>query len=73
MFLFGDYVTKNDYCLQGASETVEAVHFSFMTDEEVRRHSVVKVTSPNLLDGLQLPVPNGLYDPAMGPLDHYSQ
>lgn len=44
-----------------------------MTDEEVRRHSVVKVTSPNLLDGLQLPVPNGLYDPAMGPLDHYSQ
>lgn len=58
---------------QGASEAVEAVHFSFMTDEEVRRHSVVKVTSPNLLDGLQLPVPNGLYDPAMGPLDHYSQ
>lgn len=58
---------------QGASEAVEAVHFSFMTDEEVRRHSVVKVTSPDLLDGLGLPVPNGLYDPAMGPLDERTQ
>lgn len=44
-----------------------------MTDEEVRRHSVVKVTSPNLLDGLGLPVSNGLYDPAMGPLDDRAQ
>ncbi|PHU05808.1 hypothetical protein BC332_26630, partial [Capsicum chinense] len=56
----------------GASEAVEAVHFSFMTDEEVRRHSIVKVTSPNLLDTIGNPVPNGLYDPAMGPLDERS-
>ncbi|KAJ8570482.1 hypothetical protein K7X08_037454 [Anisodus acutangulus] len=57
---------------QGASEAVEAVHFSFMTDEEVRRHSVVKVTNPNLLDTIGRPVPSGLYDPAMGPLDDHS-
>ncbi|MCD9640206.1 hypothetical protein HAX54_025388 [Datura stramonium] len=57
---------------QGASEAVEAVHFSFMTDEEVRRHSVVKVTSPNLLDTIGRPVSGGLYDPAMGPLDDHS-
>ncbi|CAN4118585.1 unnamed protein product [Withania somnifera] len=57
---------------QGASEAVEAVRFSFMTDEEVRRHSVVKVTSPNLLDTIGKPVPNGLYDLAMGPLDDRS-
>nr|XP_016497258.1 PREDICTED: DNA-directed RNA polymerase I subunit 1-like [Nicotiana tabacum] len=58
---------------QGASEAVEAVHFSFMTDEEVRKHSVIKVTSPNLLDTLGGPLPGGLYDPAMGPLSERSQ
>lgn len=44
-----------------------------MTDEEVRKHSVVKVTSPNLLDTLGGPLPGGLYDPAMGPLSERSQ
>ncbi|CAN4109255.1 unnamed protein product [Withania somnifera] len=58
--------------IPGASEAVEAVHFSFMTDEEVRRHSVVKITSPNLLDTIGHPVSNGLYDTAMGSLDDHS-
>lgn len=48
---------------------MEAVRFRFMTDEEVRSHSVVKITNPNLLDILEKPIPGGLYDPAMGPLD----
>ncbi|KAL0339626.1 UNVERIFIED_CONTAM: DNA-directed RNA polymerase I subunit [Sesamum radiatum] len=43
-----------------------------MSDEEVRRHSVVKITNPNLLDILEKPIPGGLYDPAMGPLDENS-
>ncbi|KAL6522438.1 hypothetical protein OROMI_031710 [Orobanche minor] len=56
----------------GTTEVVEAVRFGFFTDEEVRRHSVVKVTDPNLLDMLERPIPGGLYDPAMGPLDEIS-
>ncbi|KAK3022372.1 hypothetical protein RJ639_047346 [Escallonia herrerae] len=55
--------------MQGASESVEAVRFSFMTDEEVRKHSVLKVTNPVLLNAMEKPVPGGLYDPALGPLD----
>ncbi|CAA3024854.1 DNA-directed RNA polymerase I subunit 1 [Olea europaea subsp. europaea] len=54
---------------EGATEAVEAVKFGFMTDEEVRSQSVVKVVNPNLLDTLEKPIPGGLYDPAMGPLD----
>ncbi|KAL5545582.1 hypothetical protein UlMin_005269 [Ulmus minor] len=54
---------------EGASESVEAVQFSFLTDEEVRKHSFVKITNPILLDSVDRPVAGGLYDPAMGPLD----
>ncbi|CAL5398113.1 unnamed protein product [Camellia sinensis] len=56
----------------GASESVEVVRFSFMTDEEVKSHSVVKVTNPILLDNIGRPIPGGLYDLAMGPLDEQS-
>lgn len=58
---------------QGASEAVEAVTFSFMTAKEVRRHSVMKVTNPNLLDLVGCPTPGGLYDPALGPSDERAQ
>ncbi|XAR69446.1 DNA-directed RNA polymerase [Bertholletia excelsa] len=54
---------------EGVSDFVEAVRFSFMSAEEVRRQSVVKVTNPVLLDPMERPVPGGLYDPAMGPID----
>lgn len=48
---------------------MEAVKFGFFTDEEVRKHSVVKVTSANLChEGGILPVEGGLYDKAMGPI-----
>ncbi|XP_028123349.1 DNA-directed RNA polymerase I subunit 1 [Camellia sinensis] len=57
---------------EGASESVEVVRFSFMTDEEVKSHSVVKVTNPILLDNIGRPIPGGLYDLAMGPLDEQS-
>lgn len=55
--------------MQGATESVEEVKFSFYTDEEVRKQSFVKVTSPTLLDNVERPIPGGLYDPALGPLD----
>ncbi|KAM6592751.1 hypothetical protein CsatA_000454 [Cannabis sativa] len=54
---------------EGATESVEAVQFSFYTDEEVRKQSFVKITSPNLLDNVERPIPGGLYDPALGSLD----
>lgn len=63
--------------LQGASETIEDVRFGFMTGEEVRKHSMVKVVRPDCVEvkngkrgeELSIPVPGGLYDPAFGPLD----
>ncbi|XP_024012805.1 DNA-directed RNA polymerase I subunit 1 [Eutrema salsugineum] len=55
--------------IEGASQVVESVRFSFMTEEDVRKHSVMKVTNPVLLDNVERPVPGGLYDPLMGPLD----
>ncbi|XP_024027231.1 DNA-directed RNA polymerase I subunit 1 [Morus notabilis] len=54
---------------EAVTESVEAVRFSFLTDEEVRKHSVVKITNPVLLDSVERPVPGGLYDPALGSLD----
>lgn len=54
---------------QGTTEVVEAVRFNFLTADEVRKHSFVKITNPLLLDGVQRPVPGGLYDPALGSLE----
>lgn len=57
---------------QVATEAVKAVWFSLLTDEEVRKHSFLKITEPQLLDQLDRPLPGGLYDPALGPLDETS-
>lgn len=46
-----------------------AVHFGVMTDDEVRKLSVRKITNQNLLNTVGRPEPGGLYDPALGPLD----
>ncbi|XP_071717530.1 DNA-directed RNA polymerase I subunit 1 [Rutidosis leptorrhynchoides] len=54
---------------EGASEIVEGVSFSFMTKEEVRKQSVLKITNPILLDSVGRPMPGGLYDPLLGPMD----
>ncbi|XP_026412301.1 DNA-directed RNA polymerase I subunit 1-like [Papaver somniferum] len=54
---------------EGATEAVEFVSFSFLTDEEVRKMSRKKVTCPILYNNLDVAYPNGLYDPAMGPLE----
>ncbi|XP_058730735.1 DNA-directed RNA polymerase I subunit 1 [Vicia villosa] len=52
---------------EGATNSVEAVAFSFLTDQEILKSSRVKVTDAILVDNLGRPVPNGLYDPAFGP------
>ena len=45
------------------------VAFSFYTPEEVRRMSVREITCPQAFDNLQRPMPKGLYDEALGPID----
>lgn len=54
---------------QAASAVIDSVRFSFYTPEEVRRLSVKKITKADLLDAKHSPVPDGLYDPALGPLN----
>ncbi|KAL1330569.1 hypothetical protein HN51_047809 [Arachis hypogaea] len=53
--------------IEGASNSVDEVVFSFYTDEEVKKNSRVKITNANLLDTIGVPAPGGLYDPALGP------
>ena len=48
---------------------VKSVHFSCLDSASVRRLSVVDITSAEVLDNLGRPVPNGLYDERMGPID----
>ncbi|KAJ8492799.1 hypothetical protein OPV22_014520 [Ensete ventricosum] len=54
---------------QAASGVVKYVHLNFYTTEEIRKISVKKITKPDLLDAKNSPVPDGLYDPALGPLN----
>ncbi|EFJ45495.1 hypothetical protein VOLCADRAFT_105949 [Volvox carteri f. nagariensis] len=48
---------------------VTAVRFGFYTEDEVRKLSVVKITSPIIFDNMKVAVADGLYDPRMGPVD----
>ncbi|KAK8562107.1 hypothetical protein V6N13_148766 [Hibiscus sabdariffa] len=57
---------------EGATDSVDAICFNFMTTEEVRKHSVLKVTNANLLDFMERPMPGGIYDPLLGPLEDRS-
>ncbi|GMY21604.1 DNA-directed RNA polymerase I subunit 1 [Fagus crenata] len=51
------------------TESVKSVKFSFFTEQEVRKLSVMKITNPVLLDSMDRPVPGGLYDPELGPIE----
>jgi len=46
---------------------IENVSFGFYADEDVRSRSVCEVTSSVSVDALGTPLPNGVYDPRMGP------
>lgn len=48
---------------------MESVHFSFYNEEEIRKISVKRITKPDLLDTKNVPVSDGLYDPALGPIN----
>ena len=49
----------------------QAIQYSFYTADELRKLSVVQVTSSEQRDALNRPLPAGLYDSKMGPTDHY--
>ncbi|KAJ4843610.1 hypothetical protein Tsubulata_025428 [Turnera subulata] len=49
----------------GAS--VQSAEFGFLTDESVRKLSVVRIINNNLVDITGRPVCGGLYDPSLGP------
>ncbi|CAM9118714.1 unnamed protein product [Sphacelaria rigidula] len=50
---------------------VQEIGFGFFTDEDIRRLSVKRITSPVTFDTLNNPLPGGLYDPALGPVDRH--
>ncbi|XP_009334966.1 DNA-directed RNA polymerase I subunit 1 [Pyrus x bretschneideri] len=50
--------------------STEAIKFAFLSDEEVRQHSSLRVTDPSFLTQLGNPVAGGLYDKALGPIDY---
>lgn len=45
---------------------IERVDFKFISTEEIRAISVKQVQNDNTFDSLMLPVPDGLYDTALG-------
>ena len=51
------------------SREVSALAFGFYTAVEARRLSVKRITATEVLDKLDNAVPDGLYDPALGPTD----
>lgn len=45
---------------------IKNVHFSVFTPEEIKRLAVKRICVPLSFDSLGHPIPNGLYDKAMG-------
>uniref|UniRef100_A0A0E0HTF3 DNA-directed RNA polymerase subunit n=1 Tax=Oryza nivara TaxID=4536 RepID=A0A0E0HTF3_ORYNI len=54
---------------EAASEEVNSIHFSFYNDDEIKRISVKQITKSDRVDAKNCPVPGGLLDPAMGPMN----
>lgn len=40
---------------------------------QVRRLSVKRIVTPIIFDNLKNPIPDGLYDPALGPMDMFGK
>jgi DNA-directed RNA polymerase I subunit RPA1 len=52
---------------------VERTFFSCYSSEEIAKLSVKCLTEPQTLDLLGNPIPGGLYDPALGPLEDFNE
>jgi DNA-directed RNA polymerase I subunit RPA1 len=55
--------------LEATSVELDSILFGFYTEDEVKRMSVKKLTKADRLDAKNCPVPGGLLDPAMGPVN----
>ena len=51
---------------------VKGLFFTFYSPEEIRKLSTKKLTQPVTFDTLGIAQKNGLYDPALGPLNRDS-
>lgn len=51
---------------QPISSDIDSVEFTFLSPKEVRAISVKRIENESTFDGLQNPVPGGLYDTALG-------
>ncbi|KAF7684268.1 DNA-directed RNA polymerase I subunit rpa1 [Astathelohania contejeani] len=45
------------------------LNFTFYTNEEIRKLSIVEIKNPATLDSFEHPIPHGLHDSKMGPLN----
>ena len=52
--------------------TIRTVAFDFYSPDEIRALSVKEITKPISFDALSNPEVNGLYDPALGPVDRHA-
>lgn len=52
-------------------EKVIGLQFKIPSPDEIKKNSVAKITKSDAINGNQ-PVPNGLFDPRMGPIDNNS-
>ena len=60
-------------CREVISHRVTGLGFGFYTPEETKQLSVKKITVPYVFDNLNQPIPDGLYDKAMGPIDPFER
>ncbi|KAF5293076.1 hypothetical protein FQR65_LT11068 [Abscondita terminalis] len=51
----------------------DSIKFSIFTNEDVKKLSVIKISTPLTFDALGYPLSGGLYDRAMGPLHDQSE
>jgi DNA-directed RNA polymerase I subunit RPA1 len=51
---------------QPVPSAIGSVDFGFLSSAEIKRLSVKKIQNPTTFDTLLHPVPEGLYDPALG-------
>lgn len=51
------------------TDLVKKIQFGILSPEEIRKRSVVEVTTNEIFNGTE-PKPNGLFDPRMGVIDH---
>ena len=68
-----DYSSVNAFFMPNGLVLREAkgVGFGFYTSDEMRKLSVKEITCPDQRDTMNRPLEGGLYDPALGPTDHY--